>query len=383
MTKHILHVVNIYFALPYFIGEQFLHFKDKGYRLHVICSPSPYLDSYAKKMQFDYAEIDIIRAIKPIKDLKVLFFICRYIKKNKIYIVVGHTPKGAFLSMLSAWLMRVPKRIYFRHGLVYETSKGFMKTLLIYIDRLTALCATKVVCVSPSLYRRSLEDDLNKESKQMILGRGTCGGIDTKRKFNPEEINLAEIINLRKCLGISEGSTVIGYCGRLVRDKGIIDLINAFEIVRHKFNERKIKLLLVGMFEERDALPDEIKSKIIADNDIICTGFINESIKNYYALMDIYILPSYREGFGMSVLEASSMQIPVLTTKVTGCIDSIIEDSTGKYVENNSVSIADGISFYLINSQTAIYHGKNGREFVVRYFDQEILWPEIEKLYKN
>jgi glycosyltransferase involved in cell wall biosynthesis len=381
MSKHILHVVNIYFALPYFIGEQFLHFKNKGNKLHVICSPSPYLDIYAKKMQFDYAEIDIIRAIKPIEDLKALFFICRYIKKNKIDIVVGHTPKGAFLSMLSAWLMRVPKRIYFRHGLVYETSKGFMKTLLIYIDRLTALCATKVVCVSPSLYRRSLEDGLNKESKQIILGKGTCGGIDTKKKFNPAKIILFEINNLRNNLGISEKSTVIGYCGRLVQDKGIVDLVNAFDIVRKKYYERKFLLLLVGMFEERDALPDSIKSKIMADKDIIYTGFINDSIENYYALMDIYILPSYREGFGMSVLEASSMQKPVLTTKVTGCIDSIIDDFTGKYVENNSVSIADGISFYLNNSQTAINHGKNGREFVVRYFDQEILWSEIEKLY--
>ena len=121
--KKILHVVNIYFVLPYFIGDQFKYFDEKGYNLNVICSPSPYLSDYAKSMEFNFLEVEIVRSIHPIKDLIAIFKICQYIKKNKIDIVVGHTPKGSLLAMIAAWLMGVPRRIYFRHGLVYENDE--------------------------------------------------------------------------------------------------------------------------------------------------------------------------------------------------------------------------------------------------------------------
>src|SRR5690606_30888041 len=102
--------------------------------------------------------------------------------RNRINIVVGHTPKGAFVSMIAALLMRVPCRIYFRHGLVYETMKGLPRLAVIISDKITALCANKVICVSRSVYRRSLEDRLNPERKQMVLLKGTCGGVDTVNK---------------------------------------------------------------------------------------------------------------------------------------------------------------------------------------------------------
>jgi len=381
--KNILHVTNIYFTLPYFIGDQFYYFKNRGYNLHVICSPSTYLKDYAFKMKFIFAEVEIVRAIKPLQDIKAIYVICKYIWTNQIEIVVGHTPKGALLAMISAWIMRVPKRIYFRHGLVYETSVGFKRRLLMNIDRITSFCATEIVCVSPSLSKRSLEDKLNIESKQCILGKGTCGGIDTKKKFNSIIINRFDIVELQKKLGISDDTIVLGYCGRLVVDKGIIDLVKAFDYIHNKYTDKKIVLLLVGMFEDRDALPIEIKDKIINDNNIIYTGYIHDLIENYYSLMNIFILPSFREGFGMSVLEASAMQIPVLTTRVTGCVDSIIENVTGMFVDNNSDSVASGIEYYINNPMIANQHGQNGREFVVKYFDQEIIWREIEKLYEN
>jgi glycosyltransferase involved in cell wall biosynthesis len=373
----ILHVVNIYFVLPYFIGDQFLFLKKKGHKVHVICSPSSYLAEYANKMQFDYIEVEIARAIKPIKDIKVLLSICLYIKRNKIDVVVGHTPKGALLAMIAGRIMRVPKRIYFRHGLVYETMKGFRRELLKYLDRLTASCSTKVVCVSPSLYARSLDDYLNSENKQTILGKGTCGGIDALYKFNPEKINLSKLDQLRESLMIKPGDFVIGYSGRLVIDKGIVELVDAFSLLNKK-SIRESKLLLVGDFEERNSLPIQIIEKIRNARNIITTGFIFQDIEYYYALMDIFILPSFREGFPISVLEASAMQIPVLTTKVTGCIDSIIEGKTGLYVSNTKESILNGMQSLMEDKHIARL-GLNGREFVLSNFDNRVLWPIIEK----
>lgn len=377
MSKNILHVFHIYYAIPFFIGDQFLFLNELGYNVHVVCSPSSYLENYANKMHFEYMEVDITRAITPLKDINALLNICLYIHNKKIDVVVGHTPKGALLSMLAGWIMRVPKRIYFRHGLVYETMHGFQRELMKYLDRLTAFCSTKVVCVSPSIFARSLEDHLNSEKKQIVLGKGTCGGIDAIRKFNPGKIDLVKLKYLRESLMFKPNDLVIGYCGRLVIDKGIIELVDAFSQLKNEY-DREIKLLLVGDFEERNSLPIHIIENMRDNKNIIITGFIFQDIEYYYALMNIYILPSYREGFPISVLEASAMQIPVLTTKVTGCIDSIIERETGLYVSNTGESILNGIQS-LLDDKNLPRFGLNGREFVLRYFDNRILWPIIDK----
>lgn len=383
-SKNILHVVNIFFVLPYFIGSQFKYLNKRGFKQHVICSPSHHLHEYSKEMGFQYQEIEILRAIHLLKDIKSIIQIVRYIKKNKIDTVVGHTPKGALLAMIAGFIMRVPKRIYFRHGLVHETMVGFKRWLMINIDRLTALFATKVVCVSPSLFQKSLDYKLNNSSKQIVLGKGTCGGIDAKNKFNPLMIDSAKQNDLQKKLDIHKDDYIIGFCGRLVRDKGIIELVEAFVDIQ-KRTKRKLKLLLVGDFEERDKLPFNIQETISNHPDIIITGFIFDSIEYYYSLMNIFVLPSYREGFPTSVLEASAMNIPVLTTTVTGCIDSIIEGETGFYISHTSEDISSKI-MGLINSTSTKSNEivENGRKFVLKNFDNQILWPIIEKeLYNN
>ena len=263
-----------------------------------------------------------------------------------------------------------------------KTMKGFKRKLMINLDRLTAMCSTKVVCVSPSLCIESLKAKLNPQKKQVILGKGTCGGIDSLKKFNPDKITIEKLNQIRSLLKIENNVFVIGYCGRLVKDKGIIELVEAFEHLKF-VHDRKVKLLLVGDFEERDALPTTIIDKIRSNGDIIVTGFIFNDIEFYYALMNLYVLPSYREGFPTSVLEASAMKIPILTTKATGCIDSIIEGETGEYITNSSENISVSI-LTLMNSDKLKKMGENGRNFVLNNFDNQILWPLIEdKLYNN
>lgn len=376
MSK-ILHVVNTYFSLPFFIGGQFLYFKNRDYKLHVICPPSPNLSDYGKNMGFDYLEVEIARKITPILDIIAFFKICSYIKKHKIDIIVGHTMKGSLLAMFAGWVMGTPRRIYFRHGFLYDVMKGNKRKLLIALDRFSAACSTKIVCVSPSVYNRSIELQLNSKEKQIILGKGTCGGIDATNTFNPEMIEPEMLNKLRSSLNLSDDTFVIGYCGRLVKDKGIIELVEAFEILKSEY-KKNIKLLLVGGFEIRDAIPKEIVNRMEMDGDIIITGFIFENIQYYYALMNLFILPSFREGFPTSVLEASSMKLPVLTTKATGCIDSIIEGHTGYFISNTKESITE-MTLKLINSEEKIQLGINGRSFVLENFDNNILWPIIEK----
>lgn len=374
--NNVLHVVSVYFSLRYFIGKQFSYFSKKGYNMHVICSPSEYIDAYSKEQGFNYAVTSISRAFTLVEDIRSIIFICKYIKNNNIDIVVGHSPKGALLSMIAGRLCGLKKRIYFRHGLVYETSRGIKRAVLIAVDRVTSLCSTQIVCVSPSLLNVSIKDRLAPANKQLILGNGTCNGIDTSYDFNPMCVDIASVNNLKKQYGIKDEDFVIGYSGRLVKDKGIVELVNAFKILSEAGN---YKLLLAGPFEERDALPEEIKGEILSNPNIVYTGFIDGGMNIYYSLMDVYVLASYREGFPIGVLEAQAMEIPIITTKVTGCCDSIIDNVTGVFVTHNPEDIADKIDRV---RKDKLIDGREGRKWVVANFDSSIIWKEIEKLYE-
>ncbi len=375
IKKNTLHVINTFFSLAYF-GNQFKYFSEKGYKQFLICSPSKNLKEYSEFQQIDYLELNISRKISVLNDIKVIYKTCKYIKKNNIEIVVGHTPKGALIAMISGFIMRVPKRIYFRHGLIYPSMKGINFFLFKNIERFTALLSTKIINVSNYLSNTAIEEKLNPSYKQVVLNKGTCGGIDTKFKFNPNRIDSLKIKSLKNRLNISDEDFVIGFCGRLSKDKGIETLVKSF-LVLAKTNEN-YRLLLVGDVDERDPLNNDIIYQIENNKKIIKTGFIFDNIEYYYALMDVFVFPSIREGFGMSIIEASAMQLPVLTTGNTGSRDAIINGITGFYIEPNVNSIISNLKKVKKNM------GIKGREYTQKYFDNSILWPIIEKeIYKK
>ena len=375
----ILHVVNISFVIPYFLGKQLNWFSKRGNKEYIVCSESKELKLFSEEYDFEYRAIDVLRKMSIGKDIKAVIAVAKYIKEIKVDVVTGHTPKGGLIAMLAAYITRVPIRIYFRHGLVYETSHGLKKSLLVFIDRLASKLATKIVCVSPSVARRSLEDKLNPESKQVVLANGTCNGIDTDR-FSKGSADVEKMQSLKKRLGINEGDFIIGFTGRLVRDKGIIELVRAYHALKLKHSN--VRLLLVGMLEVRDALPEDVVKVIKEDDGIIKTGYVGYAeIEYYYALMSVFVLASYREGFPTSVLEASSMNLPVITTRATGCIDSIIDGETGIFVNHDDKELLSALSRLYENDDLRAEMGEKGRKFVINHFNQELIWKEIEKLY--
>lgn len=378
---NILHVVNISFVIPYFLGKQLNWFAEKGNKEYIVCSDSEELKKFSEEFDFEYRAIDVLRKISIKKDIAAVFKTAKYIREIKADVVTGHTPKGGLIAMLAAYITGVPVRIYFRHGLVYETSSGLKRSLLVNIDRLASKLATKIVCVSPSVAKRSLEDKLNPTSKQVVLANGTCNGIDVER-FNIDSVERERLVALKKNLGINEGEFVIGFAGRLVKDKGIIELVRAYNALRQL--HKNVRLMLVGMLEIRDSLPEDVVKVIKEDEGIIKTGYVNyNEIEYYYALMDVFVLASYREGFPTSVLEASAMNLPVITTRATGCVDSIIDGETGIFVNHDDKELLAAQSTLYDNEDKRKLMGQNGRKFVVDHFKPEIIWREIEKLYQQ
>ena len=378
MGKKILHVVNISYVIPFYLGDQIDFFKSKGHSISIACSPSSDFFEYANLKGFTPVPINVVRSFSIIKDLKAIFNLTMYLRKNSIDTVVGHTPKGAFIALISASLANISNRVYFRHGLLFETSSGIKRQFLKFIEKFTAFLATKVICVSPSILKISLDQRLSNASKTLIINKGTCNGIDAIYKFNPTNLLGNKNISIDLIDRLESGVKIIGYVGRIVKDKGILELLEAWKILI-KENER-IHLLILGPQEERDAIPEEYISFARSCISISLPGLIKD-IEAYYSIMDIFILPSYREGFPTVVLEASAMELPIICSLKTGCIDSILENETGIYTKISPKDIARSIKYLLDNPNKAKEMGKKGRQHVLQNFQPNLIWESLERIY--
>ncbi|MGV0978569.1 glycosyltransferase family 4 protein [Empedobacter falsenii] len=365
-NNKVLHIVSVSFSLRYFIGNQFRHFKNKGYDFTVACSPSEDFFDYGKEIGFKPFPIIISRSINPIQDLISIYKLYRFIKKEKFDIVISHSPKGGLIGMVASFLAGTPKRVFFRHGLVFETSKGLKKQLLINIERIIGFCAHKVVNVSQSIQDKSDALNLNVKNKNVILGKGTCNGVNTNLFTYNEKSEYKDKV-------------VIGFIGRLCPDKGINELIDSLNYLDDINN---LVFLLIGPLDERDKLDLNTINTINTHPKIKYIGEVKNTAY-YYNQMDIFILPSYREGFPTVNLEASASGLPIITTRSTGCIDSIVEFKTGIFTEINKKSIADAVRYYVLNEDVRKLNGQNGKKFVLENFSEKIIYKEIQNKILN
>lgn len=376
----ILHVFTLPTTAEAFFDGQFAYLSENGYEITIIAN-SKINEDFSNRNRVRSKVISISRAISPISDIKSIIALWREIKRSNYDAVFGHTPKGALISMTASMLAGIKKRVYYRHGLVYTTASGFKRQLLKTVEQLVSVLSTHIINVSPSLCRLAVRDKLNTNKKQTVIGSGTCGGIDAQNIFNPDFVGEEDLNFIKNKFGIRPQDIVIGFCGRLCKDKGIRELIDGFRL----FNKTtpNSKLLLVGAFDTRDVLPDSYKYEIQNNPNILYTGQIDKPhLFLYYSLMDVFVFPSYREGFGMSVIEASAMQIPILVSKSHGCVDSIKEHQTGEYIEVSSVGIANGLES-ILSDKKLIEYGINGRDWVLKNFDYKVMWPSVLQLYKT
>jgi glycosyltransferase involved in cell wall biosynthesis len=379
LRKNLLHVITVPFSIPIFFRGQFNYFSD-NLNVHLACSESIDFYELADEYGFKPININIERKVSPISDILVIIHLCRIIDKHDIKIIVGHTPKAALLAMVAGAIKGINDRIYFKHGLVYENSRGLANTLLYLFDYFTEILSSEIIAVSQSVKNESANKLLVNNSKYRIIGNGSCNGIDVWNRFNPININIEEKEKLRLSLNIHSNEIVIGFIGRIANDKGVAELIRAWEILAAV--NKNIKLLIIGPIDERDPISPELLSYAKSLSSLILVGQIDNP-EFYYSIMDIFILPSYREGLPTVNLEASAMNVPVITTKKTGCIDSIIENETGIFTEINALSISKSIEYYLANPIIRIEHGRKGREFVTKNFEQNLFWRELSDFYEE
>lgn len=340
--------------------------------VHAISSPGPWLEDFGRQEGIPVHGIPMRRAISPCADLTALCRLIRFFHRIRPTIVHAHTPKAGLLAMMAAWISWVPIRIYHVHGLPCLTARGWKRHLIQWGERLTCRLAHRVCCVSHSLRQVVIGLRICPARKSLVFHHGSINGVDAERTYHPLQFGPELREQVRTQCHVPGNALVLGFVGRLVVDKGVAELAEAWGELRDRFPN--LHWIVVGATEEHDRLPAKLNTILTSDPRIHLVGFQWDP-SPYYAIMDVLALPTYREGFGLVAIEAAAMGIPVVASRVEGCLDSVQDDTTGTLVPVQDVpALTQAVSRYLSDTHLRKQHGDAGRKRVRRRFRREDIW---------
>jgi glycosyltransferase involved in cell wall biosynthesis len=345
------------------LGGRLRTLREAGFRVTLVSSPGELLTRTAAEEGVESAAIPMRREIAPLADLVSLLRLCALLWRLKPDMTEFSTPKAGLLGSLAARFCRVPARVYFLRGLRLETSTGFKRKVLLASERLAAACSHVVLCNSESLRAEALAQGVASENKLRLLGNGSSNGVDVQR-FQPGPDSL------RARLGLPLEAQVVGFVGRLTRDKGLPELVEAFDAILAA--KPDAHLLLVGWFDASDdALGHDLRARIRCHPRIHSTGFVADTAP-YYRAMDVMVLPTWREGFPNAILEAAASGIPVVTTLCTGSRDAVVPEVTGLLIPPGyPEAIREAVLKLLHNPERRCRMGQAARAWVLEHYVNE------------
>ncbi len=358
-----------------------LRFMSDHYEVVGVSSSGETLAEVAANEGIRVHAIEMTRTISPFRDLKAVYRLYRFFKREKPFIVHTHTPKAGTLGMLAAKLAGVPHRLHTVAGLPLLVAQGKKRKLLNIVEKFTYRCATRVYPNSVGLYDFIASARFASKSKLKVIGKGSSNGIDTSH-FSRSKVPAEAIESLRNQLQLGAEHFVFVFVGRIVRDKGINELVAAFGRLNTDFPETR--LLLVGRFEpELDPLLPEINDEIIRNKNILTPGYQTD-VRPYLALSDCLVFPSYREGFPNVVMQACAMELSAIVTDINGCNEIIIDNKSGLFVPPRDANALYEKMKYLYQNPTENKRMANSsRAHVVANFENTYVWQEILKEYRS
>ena len=378
--KKIIRITTVPGSLSVLLKGQ-LGFMSNYYEIIGVSSEGTALENVSRNEGIKTVPVNMTRTITPFKDLKALYQLYRIFKKEKPHIVHTHTPKAGTLGMLAAKLAGVPYRLHTIAGLPLLEATGSKRKLLNTVEKLTYSCATLVLPNSYAMQDIVIEEKFCKKEKLKVIGSGSSNGIDTEH-YDKNKVSIESIDKLKQKLKIQPEDTVFLFIGRIVKDKGINELVAAFDtIIKSHLN---VKLIIVGPSEkELDPIDAETEDLIKNNPNIHETGMISD-IRPYKAISDIFTFPSYREGFPNVVLQASCMEMPCIVSDINGCNEIITHNFNGLIIPSkDSTSLKNVVLDLLNNPQKIKELAKNARPNIINKYKREHIWTELLDLYNN
>ncbi|RVU45750.1 glycosyltransferase family 1 protein [Lujinxingia sediminis] len=377
MTR-LLHITTVAESLG-FLRTQIPYMKSQGMHIEALCSPGPHVTRMATELGITIHTVEMPRRISPVQDLRALGQLWQTIRRLQPDIVHAHTPKGGLLGTLSAFAAGTPVRIYHMRGLPLETATGWRRALLTATEHVSTRLSNRTVAVGFALRQTALSLNLCPPDRICVLAGGSGQGVDAIGRFNPARFDATHRAKQRAALGLQPDDFVIGFVGRLVVDKGIETLWRAFDKLASIAPEAH--LVLVGPFEERDALSPHVRQALENHPNIHLAGFVADTAELYPAF-DLLTLPTRREGFPNVLLEAAAMELACVTSDIGPCKEAIIEDETGRTVPlDDAHALFGALNSYRLQPERARAHGQAARARALTHYTPEAIARDLHALY--
>lgn len=359
----ICYILTVPVTVRAFFIPQLKYLSENGFDVSVICSSDNSLQSeLGEKIHF--IPVDMPRGLSIFKSISVIRKLIKIFKQESFNFIQYSTPNAALYGAIAAKICRVKIRNYHLMGFRYLGAKGILKVILKLLEKITCRLSSSIECVSKSNLELGVEEGIFAKNKATVVWNGSTGGIDLDR-FSIE--NRTEWRNeIRNKLGYSKNDFIYGFVGRITKDKGIDELLEAFLNSAHN-----AKLLMVGEFENEQKLNQELLSNAKSNNQIKFVGAVND-VEKYFAAIDMLVLPSYREGFGNVVIESAAMGTPAIVSDIPGPRDAVIPNKTAILVPPNNTMALENI-FSTVSKETIKSLGKEAADFSKNNFDQNIL----------
>ncbi|MFZ6664025.1 glycosyltransferase family 4 protein [Peijinzhouia sedimentorum] len=379
MKKKLVRITTIPLSLKYLLGGQ-LGFMNQHFDVTAISSPGVELDELESE-GINIERVYMTRKITPLQDLRALMELYRIFKKIKPNIVHTHTPKAGLLGMLAAKMAGVPVRLHTVAGLPLMEREGMERSMLEGIEKLTYSLAHRVYPNSQGLKGFILDKKLAEPNRVEVLANGSSNGINSQFFDLNDEIE-KEANSLKTYLKLNEGEVIFLFVGRLVADKGINELIKAFDSLSRNYSNSR--LILVGSMEEDlDPISGESLMILKRNKRIIQTGF-KKDIRPYLHLSNIFVLPTYREGFPNVVLQAGCLHLPCIVTDINGCNEIIEDGVNGLIIPPKSTERLQNAMIKLLNQQELRKQmASQARAMVVRRYEQNVVWDSLLEEYQR
>ena len=355
--------------------------KANGFDVVMISSNGIELPDVIKNENCRHIIVPMTRKITPFADLKCLFQLIRIFKKEQPDIVHTHTPKAGLLGMLAAKYCGIKVRIHTVAGLPMMVEKGLRYLLLQYTERITYSAANHVWPNSFSLLQFISDHHLAAPQKLKVIAKGSTNGINVKR-FNTEALDHKIIEEVKQTIGFSPQNKYLLCIGRLVTDKGIVQLVHVFMQLQKK--QTNLQLVLVGDYENKlDPLPAVTVSEIENNNAIRHIKWTN-LVEYYLHIADYFVFPSRREGFPNVLLQAGAMGVPIICSRIAGNVDIVSDNDTGLIFEDgNEQQMQDLIEYALANTELMTPMAKKLQLIIIEDYRSENIWQNILAAYKS